>query len=332
MAVCLCDISAQWFWRHYAPKSGEPVFGHTPGEGPTIPDALPVKTMPVERDCHKLTRDIEPTDYQRLCSMGLSAHEPLHVLLARAGKVASSRSTIVHTVDFDLPAGTLLRCGGALCVTSPEMTLLRACAGLSLVERLKLAYEYCGCYSIRPELEGGLVIRHPITSLEELGLCLESSIGMTGAKQLRRILPYVRNGSGSPRETALVLLCCLPKKHGGFGLPFPRLNVSLDLGSGSAKLWGRGNAFDLVWEGAKVILEYDGELGHATSDQRNRDQRRREAAQSAGYSVFALDKRRIESVSDTFAVIEKVAERLSFRLRFPSGFRERHLELRSQLL
>lgn len=332
MTTCICDISAHWFWRRYEACLKPCVFGHTLGLGPTVPEAFPSRSMPIEKDCQKLVCDLDAMEMRKLSARGYPVNDPIHVLLARSNKTSSSKSTVVHTVAFDPPVGSLLRCGGDLCVTSPEMTLMRMCSELDFVERLSLAYEYCGCYALRPDLEGGLLMRHPLTSAEELGAYLDTASGMTGAKQLRRIISYVRDGSGSPRETALVLLCCLPKKYGGFGLPFPRLNLSLDLGSDSSRLWGGGNAFDMVWEDAKVILEYDGELGHITSDQRNRDQRRREAAQSAGYAVFALDKMRLESVADTYAVVEKVAERLEYRLRFGSGFREKHSELRRRLL
>ena len=110
------------------------------------------------------------------------------------------------------------------------------------------------------------------------------------------------------------------------------MNVNLVLGPSASRLWGRGNAFDLVWRDERVIVEYDGFIGHSTDSDRDRDQRRREAAQAAGYNVYVLNKRRLENVADTYAVVERVAERLGRRLRFAPGFREKHCELGNRVL
>lgn len=332
MAICLCDISAQWLWRRFEARSTSQVFGHTLGTGPTLPAAFPARSLDSVESLSDFTGRPDYEATQELSSLGYGLGDPLHLLVSRGRKSDASRSVVAHTLVGDPPKGSLLRYGKSLYVSSPELTLLALGGDVDFIDHLLFAYEFCGCYSVRPDLPDGLLMRHPLTSVAELERFVDSAEGMTGVKSLRHILPYLMCGSGSPRETALALLICLPKRYGGFGLPFPVLNLSLDLGSSASKLWSRGNAFDLVWNDAKVILEYDGGSAHSTDDQRDRDQRRREAASSAGYSVFVLNKRRLENVADTYAVVEKVAQRLGFRLRFDSGFRERHLGLRKRVL
>lgn len=283
-------------------------------------------------DCSALSRIPDYPAIQELQSLGFGKDEPLHVLVPRSRKANKSKGIIAHSIVSDPPPGSLLRCGKTFCVTSPEMTLLQLSCKCDFVAGLMLAYEMCGCYSLRPDLESGLLMRHPLTSAKRITEFLEMANGATGVVSARRLLPYLADGSGSPRETALALICCLPKRCGGFGLPLPEMNVSLELSSGSSLLWGRKNAFDLVWPDAKIVLEYDGAAEHASDYQRDRDQRRREALAADGYAVFVLNKRRLESVSDTYAVVKAIAGRMNHRLRFEEGFRAKHAKLRAAVL
>ncbi len=330
--ICLYGTSACWFWRRYDVRLLEHVFGHSAGSGPTLQEAFPAFRFPSIDSIEGFGRIPDYAVLQKLDGLGRNPEDPLHVLVPRSRKANKSRGVVAHSMVKDPPEGSLLRCGKSLYVSSPELTLVQMASDLSFFECLLLAYEFCGCYSLRPDLESGLLMRHPLTSVEALSSFLGKAQGLTGASALKRLLPFVADGSGSPRESAAVLIFCLPKRYGGFGLPLPKMNLNVDLGAGASLLWGKENAFDLVWEKAKVVLEYDGSLGHSSDLQRDRDQRRREALAASGYAVFVLNKRRLESISDTYAVVKAVATRLGHRLRFDEGFRGRHLELRSAVL
>lgn len=332
MAICLYDISALWFWRHYNASPNEHVFARTGQSGPTAPQLFPVHELEHVRSLLDFSRKPDYATAQTILSAGYNNAFPLHVLVNRKLKTNATKSVITHTLMEEPPAGSLLRYNKNLCVASPELTLLSASTRLSFVELLMLAYEFCGCYSSRPDLEGGILTRPPLTSKQEIESFAKSLHGQTGAKQLRNILPYLADGSGSPRETAVAILFCLPKRLGGCGLPLPEMNIGFRLTGAASKLWGYGNAFDLVWKEAKAIIEYDGESYHSTDDQKDRDHRRRNALTSKGYAVFVLNKKRLSSIDDTLAVAEAIAERLHRRLRFREGFHEKHLKLRSQVL
>ena len=329
---CLCGKSALEFWRHYGnPFSDRVVFGHSPNAGPTVPAVFPSQKYanPLEESDFAADRSfILAHDFSR---WGVDPGD-VHVLVPRKLRRKSGLGVMFHTCTAGFPLEHILVIDAGLCVVSPEYALMFISEGGDLASTLMLLYEFCGCYSIG-DARGGLTMRHPLTSVSEVRQMLNQTPGAKGAKMLRKALPLVLDGSGSPQETITVLLLCLPQRYGGYGLPKPQMNVNIVLEGDAHAIWPGGNAFDMVWRREKVVVEYDGEDGHSDFSQKERDSTRRNALAAAGYSVFVLTKSQLKSVSKTYAIAKAVADRLGHRLTFRSSrFREKHLALRTKLL
>lgn len=334
MKLCLCGQSALTAWRHYENGvPGTPVFGHTPNAGPVLPAALPRRTLAPELNLQSLRGGKDFASSFNLSRWGIDPDEAVHILTTRENKARPSTRATVHTISQRLPKGSILRLDQHVCVVSPEYHLVRTAADSDLLDTCLLAYELCGCYAIRPELPGGLLQRHPLCCANSIESFLAKSEGLRGHRQAQTALAYVRDGSGSPRETALTLLLCLPQHRGGFGLPFPTLNLHLNLGMRGKALWGKGNAFDLVWKEQRLVVEYDGSV-HASEEGMERDSRRRDALASEGYTLFVITKSQLSSSRGTFSVAKSIADVLGKRLRIrnKNAFREKHLELRRRTL
>lgn len=333
MRLCLSGPSAIHFWRNYDNCiPGVAVFGHTLGAGPSLAEAFPSAFLPSFQRLDELdaTRDLVA-----MCGLhrwGFCQGQLVHALVMRDHRRKSSEALMVHTCSGSLPERAVLAVEPGLCVASPEFAILQMAPHCSDLELLLLIQEFCGCYSIGRSGEG-LRMRHPLTSVESIGRMASKAQGLKGLGRVRKVLPFAVDGSGSPRETALALLMCLPKRYGGFGVPAPRMNVALDLGGEAALLWEKRNAFDLVWEDARVVIEYDGRAAHATNEQRDRDNARRNAAAMRGYTVFVLTDERLRSLNQVYAIAKSLSKALGFRLVFQDDrFRERHLALRQVLL
>ncbi|MBR3689823.1 MAG: hypothetical protein IKL97_01820 [Eggerthellaceae bacterium] len=148
-----------------------------------------------------------------------------------------------------------------------------------------------------------------------------------------KALDYVVGGSGSPRETALVMLLCLPMRYGGFGLPWPDLNLRLDLGAEGTRFWGGKNAYDLVWRDARVVVEYDGADSHAGEAVAERDSLRYDALVAANYTALTVSRSQLANVKQFYDIAHVLAGKLGVRLRFrDEGFRARHVCLRQVVL
>lgn len=332
MSFCLCGPSAIAFWRHYDNRiPGTRVFGHTTGAGPTLPQAFPSNFLMPLANLSLLDSDTSAIKAHDLQRWGISPHEPTHVLVRREARRKSNSSVIFHTCPESFPDNAILVVEGNLCVLSPEYTLLQATRERDDLGLLLLAQEFCGCYSITAP-NAPLLMRHPLTSAHSIERALSGASSLWGIKRLRRIIPLIMDGSGSPRESAVALLMCLPKRLGGYGLPAPTLNLSIGLKGRGSLLWEKGNAFDLVWSQARTAIEYDGRDTHKTPEQRDRDNARRNALAAEGYTLFVVTEGRLKDVRHMYAIAKSSAERIGHRLVFKdSDFRRKHLEVMNRL-
>ena len=335
MRICLCGQSSINAWRRYDNRVAYmPVFGHTPNAGPTLPRAFPSFQLepgvPLsELDCDSAA--IAARDFTR---WGISPEDPLHILVCRHSRQKHAEACVIHSVTVpDELSSLFLEVEPGLCLTSPELTFLMAAQQRDLVDLVLLGYELCGCYALGVDLGHSLEARHPLTCVNDIRR-LAGEIGrLKGVASARRALGFVLDGSGSPRETALVMLLCLPKRFGGFGLPTPRLNYSIEVGPDASSLWGRKNAFDLVWEDAKVVIEYDGGDGHTSFEQTERDSMRRNALLIDGYAVYTLTKRQVRNVEGFYSLVKSIAKKLGFRLWIrDNDFWAKHAVLRDRVL
>ena len=334
MKICLCGQSALEAWRHFDNRVlGKPVFGHTPEAGPTLPAAFPVNLLPAKSTIPEGPRDLTFIRAYDFAKLGVSP-ENVHILINRDNRTRKLANITTHTVQKKPGKHAFLRIDHDVYATRPELTILNVCSQQELIESILLMYEFCGCYSIQSGSCAHLRQRHPLTSVADLRKFANKHAKTPGLVTMRQALRYTIDGSGSPRETATTMLLCLPKRLGGFGLPFPELNVQLPLKSGNQILWGDKNAFDLVWKKAKLVLEYDGTEGHSADESRDRDSNRRDALIAEGYTVLTLTKGQLADARKTFGIAKLIAKKLGVRLRFenPGTFRSAHRELRRRVL
>lgn len=149
---------------------------------------------------------------------------PLHVLVSNAKARRKSVTQICHAWAAPLPAGSLVKLDKKVYCCTPEFLLLQLAPVLPLSLLIELAHEFCGGYSTR---HWGCVPYKrcsPLCSLESLRFYALRAEGTKGATKLRRALKYVVGRSASPMETVVAMLLSLPKKLGGYGLPYPKLN------------------------------------------------------------------------------------------------------------
>ena len=116
-------------------------------------------------------------------------------------------------------------------------------------------------------------------------------------------------------ETKLYLLLCLPQKYGGYNFERPKINSKIDLPKEFALMlhqqWVKP---DFLWEGIKLVVEYDGEY-HNDPTQAVRDERRRMVLEAMGYTVLTVKKQLVYDpvAFDAFAMM--VSAKLGKRVR-----------------
>jgi hypothetical protein len=137
---------------------------------------------------------------------------------------------------------------GGLPISTPEQTFVDLAFSIDLVDLVIL---------------GDSLLHAGATTVEKLWSHVERWHGR-GARPARLALRYVRAGAESPMETRLRLLVVLA------GLPEPAVNYQLLTENGRCRY-----RFDLCWEAAKLILEYDGRQHAENSAQWHHDLSRR---------------------------------------------------------
>lgn len=266
--------------------------------------------------------------------LGLPADDTLRVLDLEGVRPRSTPRVAFHRWSAPLPIAQLVSVGADALALGPELFLLEMARWVDELDLLLLCHELCGGYRIDRGCPGGFAARPPLTSVRALERCVERNAGVLGAKRLRRVLPFVGEGSESPMETALALIVGLPISRGGLGIPRPVHNYRLDPGRRLRGVAEKGHyRCDLYWPDRCVAVEYDGELSHTGAERIAADARRRAALQAMGVTVVSVTRDQLyhpASFQRLARVLRRVL-RVRSRVRC-SDYQERQGRLRARVL
>jgi hypothetical protein len=269
---------------------------------------------------------------EALPDFATSPHLPVNVLVWHGLHGSDDGRLRRHQVSRALPNGSFARIGNRLFVSSPELCFVQLAKVLPLEQLIEAGFELCGGFVSRttgPELPR----RKPLTSVGDIESALAEWAGSPGAKNGRRAIAHVIEGSASPKETQLTMLLSMPRRLGGFGLPRPVLNAPIELSGAAAKIMGRGSVRgDLLWEEKRLVVEYDSASWHASAPAIAMDANRRNALKDMGYDVITVTGAQIMSHGMMEQVAAVLERRLGVRRRAQSaGLDERRLRLRRLL-
>lgn len=181
--------------------------------------------------------------------------QPLHVATKHEHHIR-----IAGVVSHQRRHGIAVRRWSGLPTCVPEQAWVQACPELGFLDRV---------------VAGDWLLHLKRTRLTKLQEYVGSS-REHGVKSARRTLAYVRERAESPRETRLRMMLVFAR------LPEPQPNLNL----------GDEHDFlarcDLVYLAYKVIVEYDGDQHRLSRRQRERDIKRREALERAGWLMVVV--------------------------------------------
>ena len=241
---------------------------------------------------------------------------PIHLIVSLRDSRRPSAETICHLLtspDGTYPAIYIER--GAYCST-PAFTFLQMANVLDDVELRFLGMELCGRYGF--DEKGELFLRPQRCSSKELVDMAQSMTGVRGRKQAGAIAPLVLDGSASPMETALTLILCARQDQGGFGLPLPELNRPIAVTGSAYELWSDDFIVpDLLWDDARLIIEYDSSLHHSAAHRIAHDASRRNVLHELGYRVVSVTADHMRSPRELERIAGIVARAVGMPLEEP---------------
>lgn len=203
---------------------------------------------------------------------------------------------------------------------------------VSFLQLVKLGHELCALYTLQPDGRAGYERVLPPTTVRALEAYLRRCEGMAGCSVASKALRYIAVASGSPMETALAIVLCLPLRLGGYGLPLPRMNYRIEARRGS-----RGTSdkryylCDLFWPEANVAIEYDSDLEHTGSARIAEDAQRRNDLTALGITTITATRGQVMDAEKLSRIAHQVGAMLNVRIRDERGWnpREREQLLRS---
>ena len=257
----------------------------------------------------------------------IESGHPVDVLVFNEEERRRSKSVKCHAWKIALPAGSFCRARGEF-VSSPEFTFLQMASELSIEQLVALGCELCGSYVLLPKhvVHPGSLDEmpkrvSPLTNTARIAEFLEGVGKANGKAKAKRALQYVIDGSRSPMETMVYMLLCLPIKLGGYGLPKPEMNASIELDEEARAIAQRRHCEgDLCWPDARppFDIEYHGEV-HVGSEQMKSDVGRELGIEHMGWRVMTVtspqvfDEGRFEVVAvDAAAAIGKRLRPVAF--------------------
>lgn len=153
-----------------------------------------------------------------------------------------------------------------LLVPPPELLFLQLARQCALTTTLMLGWELCGHYAKLTERDQrtrgtsqGFIGRDPLCTKAEIdALLARMPRGVPGSARARRAARLVRDRSRSPMETAVALMLFAPQRLGGFGMPEPVVNGTVELQPRRDALMRSRLELDLHWLDPLRVTEYNG--------------------------------------------------------------------------
>ena len=245
---------------------------------------------------------------------------PLHICVDDPALRSGKRAVVSHVESGEVLATEFLRIAPGVYVASPELCLAQICRGRHSARAAQVAFELCGCYRRDSRSSAGFVSALPLTTCERLrNFAGSAGARVKGIKMLRKVMPFVSEGSRSPMETDVAILLSFSRQRGGRGFSGFALNGRVDVPPRLAKSVNQPYYHvDFLWADQRVAVEYDSDLVHVGSERIARDAARKNSLQMLGYTTLTLTRMQLMNWDDFMLFIRALEEAVGIRRR-PGG-------------
>lgn len=283
--------------------------------------ALPIPLGPFSPPPHLDVSELRELR-ARLDAEGFSAELDL-LASSRAGRTDYG-GVNVGLCSGSYPAGAFFRTAEGLLLPHPGLIAaqLARSGGASDLDVLKILSEACGYFVPDDTAPAGLLGCPPLCSVVSLAALFENIAEYRHARRLRMpagiarvqgLLGLVAERAASPGEARLTWLLSLPPERGGYGLPWPQLNVLTRLGADGTVLFGCEDVVcDLTWP-ERLAMDYQGADVHKPRTRRIGDEEKRICLQNAGFACVQVFKEQLRVLRRMDALASYAASVLGVR-------------------
>ena len=194
----------------------------------------------------------------------------LDLMVPKRADRRRTKHVATHLCTNELPAGSFISLGlwrGDLdaYVCSPELAFLQAAHDGGAAEAIYAGYAMTADYRLDNLAPGGVTNRDKgmrdgrLTTKELIAAYLGRVSKVRGAAKAKALLPYVKEGSRSPRESGLCMFMSLPAHYGGFALGEAELNKKYFIRDGYNE--GRKRKLRVLERAPDITLTAKAEVG-----------------------------------------------------------------------
>lgn len=265
---------------------------------------------------------------------GLSIERPAHILLGTASRCRATSRRVPHVCTREVRGRSIRRLSDAVGVCgAPFAYVQTALLAKDEIDLLELGYEVCGTYRTKRTSSTSSYQTEPLASVRALRDFAARNPSLGGAQSVARAIPYLADGSASPRETKQALVLGLPHARGGYGLGIPRMNFKVEASRAARAITGKSFfRCDLCWPEAKLDVEYQSRWAHEGEAKRLEDSRRTNALAAMGWKVVCITNDELDSLAATDTIANTIRRHVGKRAQVRvSGYHARKLRLRRQL-
>lgn len=242
-----------------------------------------------------------------------------------------ARSKRIMCYGLKMQTNSFIRVAPRIFVARPEALIVQMSQCLSETDLTLLAYELCGTYTYLDEAKENFLgvakgievvdIRYavnPVMSATSLKKYLDDQDKPYGLQKAYKVVANILDYSASPMESRVAMMFVTPSRYGGYGLPHPKLNHSIDFSQVSSANADK-RVCDFYWHDYKFAVEYDSLAFHNSNDNISRDAVRRNELLSKGIAVFTLTTKQCKNFELFNKQMQIICKHLGHRFRSESN-------------
>lgn len=264
----------------------------------------------------RLLKDCEPTPESVAYLERTFPHlpKPYHFCVPTRNKKQLPEA-VSHVSVYKHSPRIFCRASVGVFTASPELCLTQLGTALPFPELLLAINVLCGIF-LKDPADGHLEKRQPLTNCRKILTFLQLNPGIPGSKNVRAALRWATENVASPPEALLAMMLGLPFRLGGFQLGNFKVNHRITPSQKAQSLAGRRTLVpDILFEEARLVLEYDSTAEHTSAQQLTRDAKKRLALEADGYKVITVTARQMASEDEMQQVADQVYRHLGLRFR-----------------
>jgi hypothetical protein len=223
---------------------------------------------------------------------------PLHVTVANKNDTRRFENLITHWSQNKPIRFTIAKAYRDLYIPTPIVALIQVAQSATNLELYDMISHLCSSFYITSGIDTSLERRRDSLTLKKIERFCKLYSSRKGARKLLNATRHAFENAASPKEIELALKLTLPSKLGGLCVPRPLLNYKIELLENTKNLTDSSYyVADACWPNEKILLEYDSDMAHLTSDQKNHDEIKRRTLEAQGYRIFVVTRKQLSSIA-----------------------------------